>query len=238
MQYIASVGLSMYITSMKISRRALFPFFFLFCLTSALYAQLSNFTVMGNYVSSFEYKPDLRITKNQNTRHLFGGVVILEAETRHVSWGGGFRVRYKMADGYTVDIMDEQDSLTGETTEFEDKLTFLELFGTGSAALIHSRFLRFDIGADAGLIAIDRNFPLGENALNLQVPLEVMPWLRLNVFPRNQTSFVVKAGYILAYPYTETRITEYTEDEARVTMYKERVNLTGPTLEAGLVFRF
>ncbi len=206
---------------------------------SGAWAQEFVFSVMGNYRSSFEYEPDsLRITKNQDTRHLFGGVVILEARTRNLSWGGGFRVRHKMTDEHTVYIVDNLDSLTGETTEFQDKLTFIELFGTGSAALVNTRFLRFDLGLDAGLIAIDRNFPLGENALNLQVPLEVMPWIRLNFFPRNQTSFVVRAGYILAYPYTETRITVYTKDEARVTTFKERVNLTGPTLEAGLSYRF
>ncbi len=219
------------------SHRILIPVFLLI-LVSGLYAQTSIFSVMGNYRSSFEFKPGLRLTNAQNTRNLFGGVVILETLTPHLSWGGGFRVRYKCVDSYVEDIVDDADSLTGQTVEFKDQLTFIELFGTGSVALMNTQHLRLDFGVDLGIIAVDRNFALGDGALNMDLPIELMPWLRIRLFPRNEIAPVMRFGYLLANPYAETRITKYTENEAIVKSYKEKTRLTGFTLEAGIIYRF
>ncbi|HBY19386.1 MAG TPA: hypothetical protein DEH00_09500 [Candidatus Marinimicrobia bacterium] len=211
---------------------------FLMMFTTGLSAQTSLFSVMGNYQPSFEFKPELRLTNHQDTRHLPGMGVILESQSAYLTWGGGFRIRYKCVDRYSEDVVDDQDSLTGQKVELKDQITFISLYGTASTALVNTVWMRIDLGVDLGLIAADRKFALGDGALNLQAPVELQPWLRIRLAPRNEFSPVIRLGYLLATPYTETRITEYTENTAATRSYTEKTRLNGPTVEAGFIYRF
>lgn len=237
-QYIASVWLSLYITAMKFSRHMLPLFFLLFILVSELNAQISSFTIMGNYVSSFDYHPKLRLTTSQNTRDLMGVTGLIEGKEENLLWGGGLRFRYKVADSYTVNIVDDADSLTGETTEFKDQLTFVELFGTGSVILYSNHYFAFCLGMDFGLMVVDRSFSIGDGMLNLDFPFEVMPFFRFSLFPRNDWSPIIRFGYFMARPKAETQVTEYYDDNAHVTTFREQINFSKPMIEAGISFRF
>jgi len=211
---------------------------FLIILASGLSAQVYLFSVMGNYQQSFEFEPDLRLTNHQDTRHLPGIGVVLETQTAHLTWGGGFRIRYKCVGRYMEDVMDDQDSLTGQQVELKDQITFISLYGTASTALVNTALMRVDLGVDLGLISADRKFALGDGALNLQAPVELQTWLRIRLAPRNEFSPVLRLGYLLATPYTETHITQYSENTATTRSYTEKTNLSGPTVEAGFVYRF
>lgn len=228
----------MYIILMKFAHHLLLLFLFLFLLTSGLNAQLSSFTVMGNYVSSFDYTPKLRLTSSQNTQNLSGATGLLEGRTDNLQWGGGFRVRYKVADRFMVNIVDDADSLTGETTEFKDQLTFIELFGTGSVILYSSHYFAFHVGMDIGFMVVDRSFSIGDGVLNLNFPFEMMPYFRLSLFPRSDWHPVIRVGYFLAKPSAETRVTEYYEDTAVITTFREQIKISKPMIEAGISFRF
>jgi hypothetical protein len=215
--------------------------FLLLCLVlpaAGLYAQLSSFTVMGNVVSSFDYNPKLRLTSSQNTRNLLGVTGLLEGKTENLVWGGGLRIRYKVADHYTVNIVDDVDSLTGETTEFKDQLTFVELFGTGSVNLYSNHYFALSIGMDFGFMVVDRSFSIGDGMLNMDFPFEMMPFFRVSVLPRNDWSPVIRIGYFLAKPKAETRVTEFYEETAVVTTFKEQISFSKPMIEAGISFRF
>ena len=216
----------------------LLQFLFLFLLTSGLNGQLSYFTVMGNYVSSFDYNPKLRLTSSQNTQDILGVTGLIEGKAENLLWGGGFRIRYKVADSYTVNIVDDADSLTGETTIFKDQLTFVELFGSSSVILYSSHYFAFHLGMDFGFMVVDRSFSIGDGMLNMDFPFEMMPFFRVSVLPRNDWSPVIRIGYFLAKPKAETRVTEFYEETAVVTTFKEQISFSKPMIEAGISFRF
>ncbi|HDT12492.1 MAG TPA: hypothetical protein ENO01_02425 [Candidatus Marinimicrobia bacterium] len=163
---------------------------------------------------------------------------LIEGKAENLLWGGGFRIRYKVADSYTVNIVDDADSLTGETTIFKDQLTFVELFGSSSVILYSNHYFALHLGMDFGFMVVDRSFSLGDGMLNLDFPFEMMPFFRFALFPRNDWSPMIRVGYFMARPKTQTQVTEYYEDNAVVTTFKEQISITKPMIEAGFSYRF
>ncbi|MDD5583162.1 MAG: hypothetical protein PHS99_08150 [Candidatus Marinimicrobia bacterium] len=212
--------------------------FSIFLIATEMFGQSSLFSIIGSYKRSFEFSPDLRLTNHYNTQNLWGGSVVLEDQNAQLTWGGGLGFRYKCVDSYLEDIVDEDDSATGETVELKDEITFIGLFATGSVALANLQNFRVDLGINVGLIAADRKFALGDGALNLQAPIEIMPWLRLRLFPSSIFSPTLRIAYACAHPYTETHITHYINNQRITYKYKEKTSLVGPILEAGFIYRF